>query len=57
MDALHIACAEKAEVDFFITCDDRLIRSYQRRADRATFAANPTVFVSSHNREAGGVNL
>ncbi len=26
MDALHIACAETAKSDFFITCDDLLLR-------------------------------
>ena len=26
MDALHIACAEAAKSDFFITCDDLLLR-------------------------------
>ena len=26
MDALHIACAEMAKADFFITCDDLLVR-------------------------------
>lgn len=26
MDAVHIACAEKAKVDFFVTCDDNLIK-------------------------------
>lgn len=26
MDALHIACAEKAGADFFITCDDMLVK-------------------------------
>ena len=26
MDALHVACAEKGKVDFFVTCDDRLIK-------------------------------
>ena len=25
MDALHIACSEKAKSDFFITCDDWLV--------------------------------
>ncbi len=25
MDALHIACAESADVEYFITCDDKLI--------------------------------
>jgi predicted nucleic acid-binding protein len=26
MDALHIACAEKAGADFFVTCDDTLVK-------------------------------
>jgi len=30
MDALHIACAQKAKVDFFITCDDNLIKKLKR---------------------------
>lgn len=30
LDAIHIACAEKANADFFVTCDDRLIRKIQR---------------------------
>jgi len=25
-DALHLACAEAAQVDYFCSCDDRLIR-------------------------------
>lgn len=28
MDALHVAVAEAAAVDFFLTCDDRLARKY-----------------------------
>lgn len=30
MDAVHIACAEKANVDFFITCDDKLIKNLKQ---------------------------
>ena len=30
MDAVHIACAEKAEADFFVTCDDGLIKKLER---------------------------
>lgn len=26
MDAFHLACAEKAKADFFVTCDDILVR-------------------------------
>ncbi len=29
LDALHLACAESQQVDFFITCDDRLIKPYK----------------------------
>ena len=28
VDALHIACAEAIEADYFITCDDRIIKKY-----------------------------
>jgi len=30
MDAVHIACAEKAKADFFVTCDDNLIKNLKR---------------------------
>ena len=30
MDAVHIACAEKAKADFFVTCDDNLIKKLER---------------------------
>lgn len=33
MDALHVACAEKAKVDFFVTCDDRLTKNLKERPD------------------------
>lgn len=29
MDALHVACAEYMQVDYFLTCDDRLVKRYQ----------------------------
>jgi len=29
LDAAHLAAAENASSDFFITCDDRLIRNYR----------------------------
>jgi predicted nucleic acid-binding protein len=28
LDALHLACAETAGADWFLTCDDRLIKRY-----------------------------
>jgi len=30
MDAVHVACAEKAKADFFVTCDDDLIKKLGR---------------------------
>lgn len=30
IDALHIAIAEKAKVDYFITCDDEIVKLYKR---------------------------
>lgn len=29
IDSLHLACAEKAKVDYFITCDYDIIRKYK----------------------------
>jgi len=28
IDALHLACAELGKVDYFITCDDKVIKRY-----------------------------
>ena len=50
LDALHIACAEAASCDYFITCDDRLIRRYGRRK-RAMRICTPTEFVE---QQSGG---
>lgn len=41
IDALHVACAEAAGSDYFLTCDDRLIRRYQG----TLVATNPVSFV------------
>ncbi len=32
MDSLHIAAAEKARIDYFVTCDDGLIRIARRHS-------------------------
>jgi len=44
IDALHVACAEAAKANFFITCDDRLIRRY-RRGGGALQMGDPVEFV------------
>ena len=28
VDALHLACAERLKANYFVTCDDRMIRKY-----------------------------
>ncbi|HXW01348.1 MAG TPA: PIN domain-containing protein [Anaerolineae bacterium] len=47
MDALHLACAEAAKADYFVTADDRLIKRYQqlKGTDAAPTVCNPTEFV------------
>ena len=46
MDALHIACAEEAQVDVFLTTDDRLLKSAGRFQSRLhIFVSNPTAWV------------
>jgi len=29
LDALHLACAERLDVDYFLTCDDKIIKKYK----------------------------
>ena len=36
IDALHIATAEKADVDCFITCDDDIVRVYRGARDKVS---------------------
>ncbi|MGK7919447.1 MAG: PIN domain-containing protein [Trichodesmium sp.] len=43
IDSLHLACAEKFGVDFFITCDDKLIKRYEG----AIIVQSPTIFVNN----------
>jgi len=33
IDALHIALAEKCEADYFVTCDDDIVKLYERHKD------------------------
>ena len=49
LDALHIACAEAANCDTFITCDDRLVKRYRRRAQMLG-VCTPTEFVELETR-------
>lgn len=44
-DALHLACAETAVADYFVTCDDRLIRHYKSSSHAKMVICNPPEFV------------
>jgi len=44
IDALHVACAEAAGCEYFLTCDDRVVRRYQGERLRVL---NPVDFVVS----------
>ena len=41
IDALHLACAEKIESDYFLTCDNEILRKY----DGTLKVNNPTEFI------------
>jgi predicted nucleic acid-binding protein len=45
LDALHVACAETASGQYFITCDDRLIRRYRKITGTSLIICDPTEFV------------
>jgi len=47
LDALHLACAEIAGVEYFISVDDRLLKRYQRFEQRveSLVVCNPTEFI------------
>ena len=54
--ALHLACAETGEADYFVTCDDHLIRMFQRRRQTAKFrmrAINPVEFIRKEGEAHG----
>lgn len=50
VDALHLVCAEAADCDYFVTCDDRLVKRY--RKNRAGLkVCNPIEFVEAESGE------
>jgi predicted nucleic acid-binding protein len=46
MDALHIACAEEAEADYFVSCDDVLVKKLCRVEDLEVQAVGLLEFIS-----------
>lgn len=47
LDALHLACAESAGADWFLTCDDRLLKRYVG----ALKVQTPPNFISSQSTQ------
>ncbi len=46
LDALHVACAESAKVDIFLTTDDKLLRILRQHSDEIDVRAdNPLVWI------------
>lgn len=41
LDALHLACAEEIKVDYFLTCDDKILKKYKGIA----ILQNPADFI------------
>jgi len=46
MDALHVACAEKARVDFFVTCRRQVDQQAEEDADLKVSCCSLLEFVS-----------
>jgi len=46
-DSLHLACAEASEIDFFITCDDKIIKRYNGKIE----IKNPVEFTMNILKE------
>ncbi len=42
IDALHLACGESGQVEFFLTCDDRVVKRYR---GKKMMALNPVQFM------------
>jgi predicted nucleic acid-binding protein len=45
LDALHLALAESGNVDYFCTCDDKLLQNAKRVGDLMVKVANPVDLV------------
>jgi predicted nucleic acid-binding protein len=55
-DAVHLACAENAACDYFVTCDDVLIGAFNktRRRHKVKVAAiNPVEFIRREGMRYG----
>jgi predicted nucleic acid-binding protein len=46
LDALHLACAERASADYFCTCDDELLRKARRLQDLQVQVTSPLELIA-----------
>ena len=49
LDALHLATAEVAEVDYLCTCDDRFLKKAQLRNDLSIKVVSPVTLIEELN--------
>ena len=49
LDALHLASAEAAEVDYLCTCDDRFLKKAQQRSDLSIKVVSPVTLIEELN--------
>lgn len=49
LDALHLASAEAAEVDYLCTCDDRFLKKAQQRGDLSIKVVSPVTLIEELN--------
>jgi predicted nucleic acid-binding protein len=49
LDALHLASAEAAEVEYLCTCDDRFLRKAQERSDLSVKVVSPVTLIEELN--------
>ena len=55
-DALHVACAETGRCDYFVTCDDdlvRTVRTRKRACKLRVIATNPVEFIRRQGESRG----
>ena len=45
LDALHLASAEAAEVEYLCTCDDRFLKKAQQRSDLSVKVVSPVTLI------------
>ncbi len=54
LDALHLASAERGRAEWFVTCDDRILkRARTGKLDTSVTVGTPVEFVATRNKGNG----